>query len=50
MQSSTSQRIGRSSRPEACAFSLAQLTIPRLASTWHTLAPAAAQASVAAPV
>ena len=49
-QSSTIQRMGASSRPELLAFSRAQLTMPRAASTWHTEAPAAAQAMVAAPV
>ena len=49
-QSSTIQRMGASSRWEDLAFSLAQDTMPRAASTWHTLAPAAAQATVAPPV
>ena len=49
-QSSTIQRIGLSAKPEAFAFSLAQATMPFAASTWHTLAPAAAQATLAAPV
>ena len=41
--------MGASSRPELLAFSLAQLTMPLAASTWHTEAPAAAQATEAAP-
>ena len=49
-QSSTIQRMGASSSPELLAFSRAHWTIPRAASTWHTLAPAAAQATVAPPV
>ena len=49
-QSSMIQRMGLSSRPEDLAFSLAQATMPLAASTWHTLAPAAAQATVAPPV
>ena len=44
------QRMGLSSRPEDLAFSRAHCTMPRAASTWHTLAPAAAQATVAPPV
>lgn len=50
IQSSTIQRMGASERPEAAAFSLAQLTIPLEASTWVTLAPAEAAAKVAPPV
>ena len=49
-QSSTIQRMGLSSRPEAFALSRAHCTMPFAASTWHTLAPAAAQATVAPPV
>ena len=49
-QSSTIQRTGAPSRPDRRAFSRAQDTMPRAASTWHTDAPAAAQARVAAPV
>ena len=49
-QSSTIQRTGASSRWEARALSFAQATMPLAASTWQTLAPAAAQATVAAPV
>ena len=49
-QSSTIQRIGASDRPEEWAFSFAQVTIPLEASTWVTLAPASAAASVAPPV
>jgi len=49
-QSSTIHRTGLSDRPERAWFSLAQATIPLLASTWQTLAPAAAQANVAPPV
>ena len=49
-QSSTIQRMGAFSRPELLAVSRAQLTIPLAASTWHTEAPAAAQATEAAPV
>ena len=49
-QSSTIQRMGASSRPEARALSRPQLTMPLAASTWHTEAPAAAQATVAPPV
>ena len=37
-------------RPEDAAFSRAHATMPRAASTWQTLAPADAAASVAAPV
>ena len=44
------RRMGASSNPESLAFSLAQPTMPLAASTWHTLAPAAAQATVAPPV
>ena len=36
--------------PESLAFSLAQATMPLAASTWQTLAPALAQATVAPPV
>ena len=46
-QSSTIQRMGACSRPELLA---AHWTMPLAASTWHTLAPAAAQATVAPPV
>ena len=49
-QSSTSQRMGRSARPLATALSLPHATMPLEASTWQTVAPAAAQASVAPPV
>ena len=49
-QSSTIQRMGRSSRPEDFVFSRAHWTMPLAASTWHTEAPAAAQATVAPPV
>ena len=49
-QSSTIQRMGLSSRPEERALSLAHCTMPFAASTWHTDAPAAAQAMVAPPV
>ena len=49
-QSSTSQRMGASPRPEEAAFSLAQPTMPLEASTWVTWAPAAAAARVAPPV
>ena len=49
-QSSTIQRMGACSRPELLAFSRAHWTMPLAASTWHTLAPAAAQATVAPPV
>ena len=49
-QSSTIQRMGASDRPEEAAFSRAQLAMPLAASTWHTAAPAAAQATEAAPV
>ena len=49
-QSSTIQRTGACSRPESLAFSRAQDTMPLAASTWHTFAPAAAQATVAPPV
>ena len=49
-QSSTSQRIGASFKPEETAFSFAQFTIPFEASTCVTCAPAAAAASVAPPV
>ena len=42
--------MGASDRPEEAAFSRAQLTMPLAASTWHTAAPAAAQATEAAPV
>ena len=49
-QSSTIQRMGASASPEDWAFSLAQATMPLAASTWHTAAPAAAQATEAAPV
>ena len=49
-QSSTIQRIGASARPEHLAFSFAQATMPFAASTWHTDAPAFAQATVAPPV
>ena len=49
-QSSMIQRMGAPSKPESLAFSRAQLTMPLAASTWHTEAPAAAQATVAPPV
>ena len=49
-QSSTIQRMGAVSNPDALAFSLAHWTIPLAASTWQTFAPAAAQAALAAPV
>ena len=49
-QSSTIQRIGALSRPESLAFSFPHATMPLAASTWHTAAPAAAQATEAAPV
>ena len=49
-QSSTIQRMGASPKPESLAFSLAQATMPLAASTWQTLAPALAQATVAPPV
>ena len=49
-QSSTIQRMGASARPESLAFSRAQATMPRAASTWQTEAPAAAQATEAPPV
>ena len=49
-QSSTIQRMGAFSRPEARAFSFAIWTMPLAASTWQTLAPPAAQAKVAPPV
>ena len=41
-----SQRMGRSARPLATALSLPHATMPLEASTWQTVAPAAAQASV----
>ena len=50
LQSSTIQRMGLSARPEEAAFSRAHWVMPLEASTWHTLAPAAAAASVAPPV
>ena len=49
-QSSTIQRQGRSARSLAAAFSRAQATMPLLASTCVTDAPAARHASVAPPV
>ena len=49
-QSSTIQRMGASPKPESLAFSLAHATMPLAASTWQTLAPALAQATVAPPV
>ena len=46
----TIQRQGRSASSLAAAFSRAQATMPLLASTWVTDAPAARHASVAPPV
>ena len=44
------QRVGASARPEGFSFPRSQATRPLAASTWHTLAPALAQATVAPPV
>ena len=41
---------GASESPLKAAFSRHHLTMPSAASTWQTLAPAFAQAQVAAPV
>ena len=49
-QSSTIQRMGASPNPDSFAFSFAHDTMPLAASTWHTLAPALAHATVAPPV